>query len=102
MGTVLILRGAPEVSCLLPMQVIEQQQQRHQKSAKKQKQSGVSRDKGVDGESVQKADSSAAEVAASAGGQQAEGSFMYGGGGGSVLLFDAGDPCPRAAWLLPG
>ncbi len=26
---------------------------------------------------------------------------MYGGGGGSVLLFDAGCPTPKQAWLLP-
>ena len=44
---------------------------------------------------------STAVAQASEAGKQAEGSFMYGGGGGSVLLFQAGDPCPRAAFLLP-
>ena len=29
------------------------------------------------------------------------GSLVYGGGGGSVLLFDAGCPTPKQAWLLP-
>ena len=40
-------------------------------------------------------------AAATAVGQPAEGSFMYGGGGGTVLLFEAGNPCPQGAWLLP-
>lgn len=29
------------------------------------------------------------------------GSLVYGGGGGSVLLFEAGHPTPKQAWLLP-
>lgn len=37
----------------------------------------------------------AAELASS------RGDSMYGGGGGSVLLFDAGSPTPKQAWLLP-
>lgn len=40
-------------------------------------------------------------AAAAAVGQPAEGSYMYGGGGGTVLLFEAGNPCPQGAWLLP-
>ncbi|CAL8472222.1 g11764 [Coccomyxa elongata] len=37
----------------------------------------------------------AAELASS------RGDSVYGGGGGSVLLFDAGSPTPKRAWLLP-
>ena len=37
----------------------------------------------------------AAELASS------RGDSVYGGGGGSVLLFDAGSPTPKEAWLLP-
>ncbi len=79
----------------------QQQQQRQQKPSTEQQQPGRSKAEGVDAEGGQKADSSVAAAQASDGAKQAEGSFMYGGGGGSVLLFDARDPCPRAAWLLP-
>ncbi len=78
-----------------------QQQQRQQRPSTEQQQRGGSKGGGVDAEGAQKADSSAAVAQTSDGAKQAEGSFMYGGGGGSVLLFDAGVPCPRAAWLLP-
>ena len=78
-----------------------QQQQRQQKPSTEQQQRGRSKAEGADAEGGQKADSSAAVAQALDGAKQAEGSFMYGGGGGSVLLFDAGSPCPRAAWLLP-
>lgn len=72
------------------------QQRRHNIHREQEQQQG-----GVSEEANQIASSAAAEVEAGAGGQQAEGSFMYGGGGGTVLLFEAGDPCPRGAWLLP-
>lgn len=65
------------------------------------KQPGASSEGGAVQEGAQIAKSSGAGGEGSGGGQQAEGSFMYGGGGGTVLLFEAGDPCPRAAWLLP-
>ena len=82
-------------------QASEHQQQRQQRASTEQQQPGRSKGEGADAEGGQKADSSAAVAQALDGAKQAEGSFMYGGGGGSVLLFDAGDPCPRAAWLLP-
>jgi hypothetical protein len=75
--------------------------QQQQKLPGKDKQPGASSEGGAAQEGAQKAKSSGAGGEGSGGGQEAEGSFMYGGGGGTVLLFEAGDPCPRAAWLLP-
>ena len=76
--------------------IAQQQQQWQRGPATEQEQPGGSKSGGAQGE-----DSSAAGAHASEGAKQAPGGFMYGGGGGSILLFDAGNPCPRAAWLLP-
>ena len=75
----------------------EQQMQQESGSKQQHKQGGQ---QAGDGCAVSTG-AAVSEAAATAVGQPAEGSFMYGGGGGTVLLFEASNPCPRGAWLLP-
>ena len=83
----------------------DQQQVQQESGSKRQPKQGMHNEQGGGqqaGEGCAVSTGAAAPgAAATAVGQPAEGSFMYGGGGGTVLLFEAGNPCPQGAWLLP-
>ena len=82
----------------------DQQQMQQESGSKRQPKQGMHNEQGSQqaGEGcVVSTGAAASGAAATAVGQPAEGSFMYGGGGGTVLLFEAGNPCPQGAWLLP-
>ena len=82
----------------------DQQQMQQESGGRRQPKQGMPSEQGSQQAGEACAVSTGAAVAgaaAAAVGQPAEGSFMYGGGGGTVLLFEAGNPCPQGAWLLP-